>query len=85
MIFLVNIGLAIWYLARPEPLIVQGEVEGTSIDIAAPAGKCELLAAEQALYNCHRLGQPLDSDAANIEAQPRLPYSDFMAPAPSPS
>jgi len=26
MIFLVIIGLAIWYLARPEPLLVQGEV-----------------------------------------------------------
>jgi HlyD family secretion protein len=29
------IGLAIWYLARPEPLLVQGEVESTRIDIAA--------------------------------------------------
>jgi hypothetical protein len=35
MIFLVIIDLAIWYLARPEPLLVQREVEGTSIDIAA--------------------------------------------------
>ena len=29
------IGLAIWYLARLEPLLVQGEVESTCIDIAA--------------------------------------------------
>jgi hypothetical protein len=29
------IGLAIWYLARPEPLLVQGEAESTRIDIAA--------------------------------------------------
>src|SRR5262244_1415719 len=29
------IGLAIWYLARPEPLLVQGEVESTRIDMAA--------------------------------------------------
>jgi hypothetical protein len=29
------IGLAIWYLARPEPLLAQGEVESTRIDIAA--------------------------------------------------
>jgi HlyD family secretion protein len=29
------IALAIWYLVRPEPLLVQGEVESTRIDIAA--------------------------------------------------
>ena len=29
------IGLAIWYLVRPEPLLAQGEVESTRIDIAA--------------------------------------------------
>jgi HlyD family secretion protein len=34
-IFLAIIGFAIWYLARPEPLLVQGEVESTRIDIAA--------------------------------------------------
>jgi hypothetical protein len=28
------IGLVVWYLARPEPLLVQGEVESTRIDIA---------------------------------------------------
>jgi HlyD family secretion protein len=35
VIFVAIIGLAIWYLARPEPLLVQGEVESTRIDIAA--------------------------------------------------
>jgi HlyD family secretion protein len=35
VVFLSIIGLAIWYLARPEPLLVQGEVESTRIDIAA--------------------------------------------------
>src|SRR5258707_12637950 len=34
-VFLAIIGLAIWYMARPEPLLVQGEVESTRIDIAA--------------------------------------------------
>jgi HlyD family secretion protein len=34
-IFLAIIGLAIWYMARPEPLLVQGEAESTRIDIAA--------------------------------------------------
>jgi len=35
VLFVAIIGLAIWYLARPEPLLVQGEVEATRIDIAA--------------------------------------------------
>ena len=35
VLFVAIIGLAIWYLARPEPLLVQGEVESTRIDIAA--------------------------------------------------
>jgi HlyD family secretion protein len=35
VLFLSIIGLAIWYLARPEPLLVQGEAESTRIDIAA--------------------------------------------------
>jgi HlyD family secretion protein len=34
-VFLAIIGLAIWYLVRPEPLLVQGEAESTRIDIAA--------------------------------------------------
>src|SRR6202035_4887968 len=28
-------GLSIWYLVRPEPLLVQGEVDATRLDIAA--------------------------------------------------
>jgi HlyD family secretion protein len=35
VLFVAIVGLAIWYLARPEPLLVQGEVESTRIDIAA--------------------------------------------------
>jgi HlyD family secretion protein len=35
VLFVAIIGLAIWYLARSEPLLVQGEVESTRIDIAA--------------------------------------------------
>jgi HlyD family secretion protein len=35
VVCLAVIGLAIWYLLRPEPLLVQGEVESTRIDIAA--------------------------------------------------
>jgi hypothetical protein len=28
-------GLSIWYLVRPQPLLVQGEVDATRLDIAA--------------------------------------------------
>ena len=35
ILFVAVIGLAIWYLARPEPLLVHGEAESTRIDIAA--------------------------------------------------
>lgn len=35
VLFVAIIGLAIWYLARPAPLLVQGEVESTRIDMAA--------------------------------------------------
>jgi HlyD family secretion protein len=29
------VGLSIWYLVRPEPLLVQGEVDATRFDLAA--------------------------------------------------
>jgi HlyD family secretion protein len=35
VLFLAIIGLAIRYLVRPEPLLVQGEADSTRIDIAA--------------------------------------------------
>jgi HlyD family secretion protein len=35
VLFVAIVALAIWYLARPEPLLVQGEVESTRIDMAA--------------------------------------------------
>ena len=35
VIFVIIVGLAVWYLARAKPLLVQGEVESTRIDIAA--------------------------------------------------
>jgi HlyD family secretion protein len=28
-------GLSIWYLVRPQPLLVQGEVDATRLDLAA--------------------------------------------------
>jgi HlyD family secretion protein len=35
VLFIAIVGLAIWYLARPAPLLVQGEVESTRVDMAA--------------------------------------------------
>src|SRR5271154_1075659 len=29
------VGLSVWYLARPQPLIIQGEADATRVDIAA--------------------------------------------------
>jgi HlyD family secretion protein len=42
------IGLAIWYLARPIPLLVQGEVESTRVDIAARvSGRLQKMAVKR--------------------------------------
>ena len=35
VVFAVVAGLSIWYLVRPQPLLVQGEVDATRLDIAA--------------------------------------------------
>jgi HlyD family secretion protein len=32
------VALCLWYLVRPEPLVVQGEADGTRIDMAARVG-----------------------------------------------
>jgi HlyD family secretion protein len=34
-VILAVIGLSIWYLVRPQPLLVQGEADATRMDIAA--------------------------------------------------
>ena len=48
LLFAAIIGLAIWYLARPQPLLVQGEVESTRIDIAARvSGRLARIAVER--------------------------------------
>jgi HlyD family secretion protein len=35
VVILAIAGLSIWYLIRPQPLLVQGEVDATRLDIAA--------------------------------------------------
>src|SRR5271154_1045053 len=53
------VGLSIWHLARPQPLIVQGEADATRIDIAArgdgrvgkrPVERGQNVAARQLLF-----------------------------------
>ena len=53
------VGLSVWFLARPEPLIVQGEADATRIDIAArvegrvgqrPVERGQSVAAGQLLF-----------------------------------
>jgi hypothetical protein len=41
ILFVAIIGLAIWYLARPEPLLVQGEAESTRIKSPTPTRRLE--------------------------------------------
>ncbi len=56
------VGLSIWYLARPQPLIVQGEADATRIDIAArvdgrvgrrPVERGQNVSAGQLLFEIH--------------------------------
>ena len=35
VLFVTMVGLTIWYLSRPEPLVVQGEVQSRTFDLAA--------------------------------------------------
>src|ERR1700758_5506255 len=35
LIVVAIVGLSLWYLAQPQPLLVQGEADATRIDIAA--------------------------------------------------
>src|SRR5271167_1191075 len=53
------VGLSIWYLARPQPLIIQGEADATRVDIAAridgrvgkrPVDRGQNVGAGQLLY-----------------------------------
>jgi HlyD family secretion protein len=35
LLFAVTIGLSIWYLSRPQPLVIQGEIQSRTFDLAA--------------------------------------------------
>ena len=59
LIVVAIVGLALWYLAQPQPLLVQGEADATRIDIAArvdgrvgkrPVERGDNVAAGEVLY-----------------------------------
>jgi HlyD family secretion protein len=78
------VGLSIWYLIRPQPLLVQGEVDATRLDIAAridgrvaeiPVERSQNVAAGAVLV---RIGNPEtiakkdQAEAARIVAEAQL-------------
>jgi multidrug resistance efflux pump len=67
------IGLAIWYLARPEPLLVQGEAQSTRIDMAARvSGRLAKISVVR--------GQDVPAGATLLEIDnPLKPNSKFQA------
>jgi HlyD family secretion protein len=78
--------LSIWYLVRPEPLLVQGEVDATRMDIAAridgrvgaiPVARGQNVAAADVLVridNPETLAKLKDAEAARIVAQAQLAH-----------
>ena len=59
LIVAATVGLSLWYLVQPQPLIIQGEADATRIDIAArvdgrvgerPVERGDNVAAGQLLY-----------------------------------
>ncbi len=77
-------GLSIWYLVRPEPLLVQGEVDATRFDLAArvdgrvgeiPAMRGENIAANAVLVridNPETLAKHAQALAAKVVADAQL-------------
>ncbi|MGA7809786.1 HlyD family secretion protein [Bradyrhizobium sp.] len=80
--------LSIWYLVRPEPLVVQGEVDATRMDIAAridgrvgeiPVARGQNVAAGAVLVridNPETLAKLRDAEAAKVVAQAQMAHVD---------
>ncbi|MGJ4939392.1 HlyD family secretion protein [Bradyrhizobium sp. HKCCYLS1011] len=78
--------LSIWYLMRPEPLLVQGEVDATRMDIAAridgrvaeiPVARGQNLPSGAVLVkidNPETLAKLRDAEAAKVVAQAQLAH-----------
>jgi HlyD family secretion protein len=77
-------GLSLWYLLRPQPLLVQGEVDATRLDIAAridgrvaeiPVARGQNLAASAVLVridNPETIAKRAQSEAAKVVAEAQL-------------
>src|SRR5262249_18174656 len=77
-------GLSIWYLVRPQPLLVQGEVDATRLDIAArvdgrvaevPVVRGQNVGAEAVLVridNPETIAKHAQALAANVVAEAQL-------------
>lgn len=78
------VGLSLWYLVQPQPLIIQGEADATRIDIAArvdgrverrPVSRGENVAAGQLLFrieNPELLAKLHEAEAAMAVASASL-------------
>ena len=78
------VGLSLWYLVRPQPLLVQGEADATRIDIAAridgrvgrrPVSRGDNITAGQllvAIDNPQLLTKLNEAEAASVVAQADL-------------
>ncbi len=80
------VGLSLWYLIQPQPLLIQGEADATRIDIAArvdgrvstrPVSRGENVAAGQLLYeidNPELLTKLREAEAAKAVAASELAH-----------
>jgi HlyD family secretion protein len=80
------VGLSLWYLARPQPLVLQGEADATRIDIAArvdgkvgqrPVGRGDTVSTGQVLFgidNPELLSRLREAEAARTVAAAALAH-----------
>ena len=81
------VGLSLWYLVQPQPIVIQGEADATRIDIAArvdgrvakrPVERGDNVAAGQLLYeidNPELLTKLREAEAALASPTPSSPIS----------
>jgi len=84
VLILAIVGLSLWYLTRPEPLVVQGEVDSTRMDIAArvdgrvakiPVSRGDNVAGEAPLVlidNPELVAKYREAEAAQVVAEAEL-------------
>lgn len=84
VIIVAIVGLSLWYLTRPAPLLVQGEIDSTRVDLAArvdgrvakiPVARGETVAAQAALIaidNPELVAKYHEAEAAQAVAEAEL-------------